>query len=334
MPDPIDIPDEAFLAKPLFSDFPGADIVTEVREWVKGNPPWAWRGHTHAEPTVDEAFEIRYVADFQLPKGTESPCPCCTPRHPKFGIGFIAWFPRSACIRLMGRDCFRTLNPEGHDFAVRELDERQRREATIAYLTQNIEKRHAAIAALEQSLPLARQVDSLQEQLGESLRPAIGIDLWQQLRDGGQLKVVEETARGPIFVPYATVEGYALIDPSRKRTEPSVNTAIRHLKNIDLASDVADASDTEREAAAKAFQRGMVVGREVLDVIADCRRFVSVLSFATLRNWGNQDNAPARLYARRDGHELYIGRSEDSVRRITLDACIDLSVPVLPQIAV
>ncbi|SPP93040.1 hypothetical protein [Bradyrhizobium vignae] len=232
----------------------------------------------------------------------------------------------------MGRDCFRTLKPEGHEFAVRELDERQRREATIAYLRQNIEKRHAAIKLLEQSLPLARQVDSLQQQQGDSLRPAIGIDLWQHVRDGGQLKVVEETARGPIFVPYATVEGYTLIDSARKRTEPSVNTVIRHLKGIDLASDVANASDDQREAAARAFQRGMMVGREVLDVVADCRRFVSVLSLATLRNWGNQDNAPARLCARREGHELYIGRREDSVRRITLDACIDLSVPVLPEI--
>jgi hypothetical protein len=220
LPDPIDIPAEAFLAKPLFPDFPGAEIVAEVREWLKGNPPWAWRGHTRAEPSADEALEIRYVADFPLPKGTESPCPCCTPRHPKFGIGFITWFPRSACIRLMGRDCFRTLNPEGHDFAVQELDERQRREATIAY----IGKRFAAIEALERSLPLGQQVDALQELFGESLRRAIGVDLWQYVRHGGQLKLEQETPRGPIFVPYAIVEGHALIDPARKRIEPSINT--------------------------------------------------------------------------------------------------------------
>ena len=168
MPDPIDVPPEAFAPKPIFPDFPSPEIVAEVLEWVKTQPPWAWRGHTHSKPDNDEAQEIRYVADFQLPKGIESPCPCCTPRHAKFGKGFIAWFSRSACIRLMGQDCFKTLNPEGHQFAVDELDERQQRTATIAYLTAKIEKRFEAVEAIERALPIAEHIDTLQDILGKN----------------------------------------------------------------------------------------------------------------------------------------------------------------------
>ena len=334
MSEPIEIPQQAFDPKPLFPEFPGKDIVTEIREWVSHSPPWAWRGHTHQAPTGAEAQVIRYVADFQLPKGIESPCPCCTPRHPKFGTGFVAWFPETSCIRLMGRDCFRSLNPEGHDLAVRELDERTRREGLISYLTANIEKRCAAVEVLEAALPLAAHIDALQESLGEGLRRTIGVDLWQQVRDGGMLKLTQETPQGPVFVPYGRVDGYSLVDPARKRIEPSVKTAIRHFESVDLPLGVVNTNDHQRELAARAFQRGLTVGRDALEAITDCRKLVSTLSLATLRNWGAQPNSPFSLFARRDGLDLFIGKTEDSVRRFTLDRCIDLQVGALPDVEV
>jgi hypothetical protein len=79
----------------------------------------------------------------------------------------------------MGQDCFKTLNPEGHQFAVDEFDERQKRAATIAYLTANIEKRFGAIEAIERALPIAEHIDALQVTFGEDLRRTIGVDLWQ-----------------------------------------------------------------------------------------------------------------------------------------------------------
>ena len=334
MPEPIDIPPEAFAAKPVFADFPGPDLVAEVREWVKHSPPWAWRGHTHAAPDADEAQAIRYVADFRLPKGVESPCPCCWPRHPKFGTGFIAWFPNSRCIRLMGRDCFRSLNPEGHDSAIQELDQRTRRAATISYLTANLDKRFEAIRALERAIPMAEQIDVLQDVLGQRLRRDIGVDLWQLLRDGGQLKVLEDTPRGPVFVPHASIEGYLLVDPARKQVLPRLRTALRHLESIDLPLGIINTNDSQRDVAAKAFSRGMTVGKDVVATILDCRKFVSIVSLATIRAWAERPNSSANIYVRRDGLELYIGKTQSSVRRITLDGCIDLPVPTLPDIAV
>jgi hypothetical protein len=329
LPGPIDVPPEAFAAKPIFPDFPSSAIVAEVREWVKTQPPWAWRGHTHAKPDEDEAQEIRYVADFQLPKGVESPCPCCTPRHTKFGKGFIAWFSRTGCVRLMGQDCFKTLNPEGHQFAVDEFDERQKRAATVAYLTANIEKRFDAIEAVERALPIAEHIDALQDILGEDLRRTIGVDLWQQVRDGGQLKVAD----GPVFSTYATVEGAALVDPGRKKIAPSLRTALRTLQSIDLPLGIVNSNDQQRELAAKSFSRGMKLAAEALATIGECKAFLSVLTLATLRNWGAQETATASLYVRRQGLDVSIGKSEGSVRRITLEDCIDWPVPRLPEIS-
>ena len=131
------------------------------------------------------------------------------------------------CIRLMGRYCFRRLNPEGYELAFRRFEERQGRASTIAYLTANLHKKADAKRSAELALGLAEHLDDLQDQLGERVRQKLGIDLWQAVRDGGQLKLVTETARGAFNTTYATVSGYRLIDPARKKLAPALRTAIK-----------------------------------------------------------------------------------------------------------
>jgi hypothetical protein len=117
-----------------------------------------------------------------------------TPETPKFNIGLVAWFPRTKFVRLMGQHCFRRLNPEGHKTAYENLQERQRRKATIDYLIDNLPRKGEAEAVIERAIPIAQHLDDLREILGPKLRAVTGIDLWQTLRDG--LKVVTTDTRG------------------------------------------------------------------------------------------------------------------------------------------
>jgi hypothetical protein len=78
------------------------------------------------------------IDDFVLPKEVKSPCRCCTPQHAKFGKVDIAYVPLTRNVRLMEQDCFRTLNPEGHDLAVNELDARIKQEDEIPYLLADV----------------------------------------------------------------------------------------------------------------------------------------------------------------------------------------------------
>ena len=330
MSDPIDVPPEAFTPKPIFPEFPSAKIVAEVREWVKAEPPWAWRGHTHARPDADEAQEIRYVADFQLPKGIESPCPCCTPRHPKFGKGFIAWFSRSSCIRLMGQDCFKTLNPEGHQFAVDEFAQRRERAAQIAFLIANLPNRGVISAAIETMLPMAKHLDELQDIFGEKLRRTWGIDLWQHVREG-RLRVANDSGT---FDDYGGIEGQSLVDPKRKDFAPSLATALRGLAGITISDDLIDADDDQLKKAARAFGRNVNLARETFSAMTDAKRFVSVLNTATIRNWALQPNAPVRLDIRRENDAVFVGPSADNRTRVPLHSRIDSALPDLPHVVV
>lgn len=325
----VDIPETAREPKPIFSELPDFSLVREVRDWIQTNPTYTWRGHTHTAPGKTEPVE--FVGMFELPKGTEAPCPCCTPNHTKFRLGLIGWFPQDRLVRLMGRHCFRRLNPQGYELAVSRLEERQGRSSDIAYLTANLHKKADANRAAEMLLDLAEHLDALQLQLGERVRQKLGIDLWQAVRDGGQLKLVTETARGAFNTIYATVSGYRLVDPARKPIAPTLQTAIKTLNSIGQL-DAVSATDAERTRAARLFGRGLALMRESFADVDELRRFVSVETTATIRNWSTEDNAPARIFMRRDGLSLFIGRSAEQYGEIKLRPVIDQPIPQLPSI--
>ncbi|MGL5168980.1 MAG: hypothetical protein ACRC9K_24125 [Afipia sp.] len=329
----VEIPDAAKRPKPLFPALPEFSIVREVREWVTGgNATYDWRGHTHTTPGEDEPVD--FIGFFELPKGTEAPCPCCTPNHTKFGKGVVGWFPVTHFIRLMGEDCFKRLNPQGYRDAKDRLEQRQGRRSTVNYLTANLHKKGEFIAALERVEPLAEHLDDLQMILGERLRKLTGVDLWQAVREGGNLKVVVETERGSFNSNYASVAGYRLVDPVRKKLAPMITTALRWFRAIELHANIADATDAERTAAARSFGKGIPLARDLMFDLEDLRKFVSIETTATIRNWSRQRNATAQIYMRREGRTVLIGKNETVAKPITLREVIDSTIPALPSIVI
>lgn len=180
-------------------------------------------------------------------------------------------------------------------------------------------------------MALAQHLDDLQEQLGEKVRNVLGVDLWQAVRDGGQLKLETETQQGAFNTVYATVSGYRLIDPARKKLVPALHAAIKAFDAIGYF-DVKVATDAERTNAARLFSRGLGIIRETFEDIMEFRQFLSVQTIATIRNWAQQENAPARLYIRREGLSILVGRSVEKAREIRLKPVVDVPVPLLPSI--
>jgi hypothetical protein len=230
----------------------------------------------------------------------------------------------------MGRDCFRTLNPEGHDFAVTELDQRIKREGEQEFLLANLGKIPATIASIRAAEPIAEYLDDLRDILGPRLLDLTGLNLWPLVRSGS-LNLIVETPEGATSTNYAMVSGTTLLDPARRRYAKALLTAKQALGAIDLPFDPVKASDADRSAAAKLMARGTRLASETFIAMAESRLFVSVLNTATLRNWAANENAPARLYIRRHNLELHVGVSEKEARIIQLNPVIDKTIPRLPD---
>jgi hypothetical protein len=183
-------------------------------------------------------------------------------------------------------------------------------------------------------MPLAEHLDDLQMILGERLRVKVGIDLWQHLRDGGNLKVMTETRQGGFNTSYAFVTGYRLVDPARKKLVPTLQTAIRTFEKIGQPASIISGSDREREAASRLFGHGLRLARDMFYELADLRELVSMSSTATIRNWSLQPGAAASIYMRRtDDLNLLIGKTEETAARIVLRPAIGMVIPSLPEIS-
>jgi hypothetical protein len=334
MAEPVDVPPEAFEPKPLFPTMEAAAaVVEEVRGWVKDQPTWTWRGHTHAKPDPDEAEEIRYVADFQLAAGVKCPCPCCTPRHEKFGQGFIAWFPKTGCIRLMGQHCFKRLNPDSHAAAEDEYKARMKHNGLVVFLTNNMGNRDAFRRAIEAAMPLALHLDELQDILGEKLHRTWKVRLWDHVQTGALgLPTFDADGRPDNgFRVYATITGSSLIDPARKSFAPRLRTAL-DLLDFKIPEDVNAASTEELGKCVAPFSRSERICRETFAAMDAARQFVSLMTTATIRECAKQPGAPVRLDIRRTGDELFVGKSEDSRSRVPLRPCINREPPQLPRL--
>jgi hypothetical protein len=341
----IEVPDVAYLPKPIFPTLPGNEIVKEVRDWLAAaNATYLWRGHTHSPPP--KGATIEYVGDFALKKGTLAPCPCCTPETEKFQLGYIAWFPGENAIRLMGRDCFRKLNPEGHQGAVDRLRARQQLEKDVIFLVRSMRLKPEIQSTLAAAIPVAKQVDQLQWALTTRLLQSTGINLWTHLRDGGMLTTVikqteavtrrdgtAQTNEVHRFQRLGNVAGYRLVDPARKALVPMLATAIQTIEAVKVPN-AERMEDRERRQSVRLFARGLRLGREALAEITEVRRFIDPSDLGMLRRWGADPNAPIGFYIRREGLELLVGKRETDVMSVHLDQAIDTVVRALPAMSV
>jgi hypothetical protein len=347
----VEIPETAKIGKPIFTEQPSPDLVKEIREWVKaGKPSWSWRGHTHTKPAPDSV--VVYVNDFQLPKGRLTPCPCCWPNHEKFRGGMIGWFPDEAVIRLIGPGCFASINKEGHEAALRELKARQKLTASIIFLRNNRDKIPAAIDRLDRAHSVAQHLDEVQSFFASAeRRTTIVPDLWQHIRNDGQLHVIdrelivdrrpsrdddddEEDRYRMVDRVASRIAGYRLIDPLRRPLAPRLDSARRRLADIDIPDLDQDLDPVRLGKLESGVQRAVRDGQEAIDELNDVVRFLSPVSLASIRTWGNDRLAPLRYYIGRDGNSLLMGQTAGRTRRIDLPSNVGGQVLNIPDLTI
>ncbi|MCW5726229.1 hypothetical protein [Parvibaculum sp.] len=350
--DPVNIPPSALETKRWFPERPGNDVVREIKEFISEcGKPYLWRGHTHTKPKPGAL--IVYIGEFDLPSRFKSkqywaPCPCCSPRYPKYReSGKIGWFPEEHVIRIIGPDCFRALNEQGHDEALEKFRAEERREKDIRYLVENLPIVPDLLAVTRAIIPVAESVDEFSKSLKQRLTDVLKIDLWRELREGKlRLRIrrdeVYRRADGTVNVrevediqDYAPVEGYRLLNPKAKRFAPQLRTLEAHLVSLlnHTNADQSERSDDERRAIAKLLGDCSRKLRTVVEDLSDARKFGMVIAASTIRRWSEQSGSPLRLYTERTGFDFYIGRHRDEKMRIALGSNFDDALPMIPRLA-
>lgn len=343
MTDEIDIPAFADEAKPWWNNRPSDAFIKEILSFIgRTNKPHLWSGQTYNRPSDDAVIE--YLTEFFLPSGKPmAPCPCCTPRHPKYRHGMIAYFPNEFVIRIMGHDCFKRINSEGHIEALRKYHSELQRKRDVAYLLDNLEKVPDLLAAVERATPIGHAVDKFRNDICTIFADVLRTDLWEHTRTG-ELRVTrrlpgDEDDRDVIIEEtYGRIAGQDLLKKRSKKLGIRLEHAAVALKQIDFGprhkERVTDMTDADRAETARLLRNGIKTADEVFAAIEDLRQFTSVVTLATLNGWARQDGCPIRMRVDLDRpkEKLYVGLTDYEFHPIQVPPAYFDTLPSLPKL--
>jgi hypothetical protein len=348
MTDEIDIPASAFDPKPWWDKRPTDERIQEIMGFIqRTNKPYLWPGQTYDKPHPDSIPD--YLAEFHLPSSKPlTPCPCCTPRHAKYRHGMIAYFPQERVIRIMGHDCFRSINSERHTEALKKYHGDLQRKKDIAYLLGNLGKVPELTTIITHAVPIGHALDNLRNRACQVFKEVLRIDLYDQIRTG-ELKY--NTSRMQFFPisqgeeeekeihsieTYGRISGQDMLNTRFMRLGNRLDQALIVLDRLDFGPDfqkiTAEMTDRDRRDTARMLGRCFDTANKVFTAIEELRQFTSTTTIATLNGWARQEGAPVRMHVAFDGKNLYVGKEQDNYRRIEIEPGYALTLKTLPKL--
>ena len=315
MPTYIEISEANLRNIAIFPDEPDDTLIDEIKGHVRLTAsPHTWRGHSHTKPPQG-AFPV-YVDEFDVPAPDTvprvAPCPCCNPNHPQYkNKGKIAWFPNEWVIRLIGPQCFKTINGAGHELALIDLRKRQKRRDELATIAHHRHALHPSIDALSEAIAIAEALDDFQREINRVLDSELHLNLWREVK-GGDLNTTE-TRRVPFRkadgtmgerseefrVPFGRIAGYSMIDRSGQMSAGKLGPLraglIKIAERLDEAGTAESLTDAERESIAASLVKGRTAAAEVLAGMQDRQLFLTSRAIEELGRWGQHPNAPVRF---------------------------------------
>jgi hypothetical protein len=349
MSEEVDIPTVAFEPKPWWENRPSDERVEEILGFIgRTGKPFLWPGQTYNRPPDDAV--IVYLAEFQIPKSKLLvPCPCCTPRHPKYHHGMIAYFPNERVIRIMGHDCFKAFNSEGHIEALRKYHGERQRKLDIAFLLDNLGNVSDFLIAVKRAAPIGHAVDELRNRACDVFAGVLRTDLWDHVRTG-ELRITrtrtqivqipgqgEEEREVQLTETYGTIVGQDFLKKRSPRLGRRLDNAVLALQQINFGAEHEDRvramTDDEPHQAARLLQQALKTAGDAFKAIEELRQFTSRTTIATLNGWGRLPQCPVHMHIAYDGGALYIGKVDHTLRRIEVPPAYLHVLPPLPKLS-
>jgi hypothetical protein len=351
----LDIPDEFFDPKPFYRTRDNAQaVLREIKDHIKKTgQPHAWRHHTHSKPVAGS--RIVYIGEFDLPPShhaadRHAPCPCCCPKSPKFyKNGKIAWFPDEHVIRMIGPDCFQTLNPEGHWEAVEVFNREEAERRTIAYLVANLHLNAPAREVIDRAVPILEAIDHVHTVLQKRITEVLRLDIWRHVSRGSLSVNVEgrrmkrsrdgsqEVESFQDVQQLSDFPGFEMFNPRNSRLASRISGFTRRLSLIDFGDEVQErvrAMTTEEQAkAARILSKGISSAAGIFEEANTIRGGFSGMSIATLKGWTRHKGCPIRLFIAGDESSFYIGTDEQHELRIEIPPMFWRGFGELPTIS-
>lgn len=154
----------------LFPYYPSQLVIDDFfRHLSQTGTPDTWQYHDPSPPPKDEEYEE--ITSFQIPKKLRAnsgmaSCPICSPSHPKYYEGVLAWFPSEGVLRAIGHECARShFGGAIHNAAIARREHRENTKSAQEWLLDNLHLVAQLRSEAERILPTAIDADSARSQL-------------------------------------------------------------------------------------------------------------------------------------------------------------------------
>ena len=300
----INVPEASRTSKPIFPARPPLETIIAIKHRIRETrEPWTDPHHTHTKPPKDS--RPVYLGEFDLPRGYLTPCPCCSPNNFKFGAGKIAWFPDEHVLRLIGPQCFRSLNAELHEAALAEWDKEKKETQARDYL---LERRNLVVKWLEatdEMVAMSREADRFFPALKDLFERRVGVPLYSAIREGFLHVWVDEPEfrvndKGETYTKmvkklaiHGAAGGVEALKPNRKQLHVLISQARTAVAQAGAFSEdyVKNASFEEKNRIAKMMRTALQTIKQCRAVLETDCWFLRVENLQNIRGWARRSNA-------------------------------------------
>jgi hypothetical protein len=259
----------------------------------------------------------------------------------------IAWFPDEHVIRMIGPECFKTLNPEGHWDAVETFDREEAEKRTISYLLKNLHLAGDAIKVIERTYPTLQAIDEVRATLQNRIKEVMRIDLWRHTsrgvlevhvpgrrvrrnRDGS-----EEVVEFLDIQKWGEFQEYKMFSPRVSRLASrmtSVATRLGFIDFEDIGARVREMNLEDKAKAARMLSKNLEAASGIIEEAENLRRGFRPDRVAILKGWFRHQGAPIHLAVDCDDTNFYIGMDEAQKLRIEIPRDFWNVIQPLPKI--
>lgn len=345
----------------VFEHFPGKDIKDDFLEHLRlTGKPQDWKFHLSTSPPRGARPRIltEFVVSERLRKHVlMAPCPICSPRHPKYWEGMLAWFEEEHAIRAIGREC-------GHHFLgdFSEAVARYRRDAAadqnFEFMIRNCYKISWAEARIDELHARARLADRTKDLIRTVIPKKAISEINRHMGGTGQLHwfdVVKApvmdafgnyrydkdgeviTQEVPVVKERFEFGGLPALKSLDDRTEARLITAKKLLEGLraddeDAVLAVATEFQDSLEEVVFRIRRAWDMLGDAHAQLRDLREFLRPSNIETLGTWGRDHRAIRRVRAKYiSAGVLLLGEIDRRARNIPIHGC--LMEPLPPIIA-
>jgi hypothetical protein len=261
----------------------------------------------------------------------------------------IAHFPSEHFIRIIGHDCFKSINSEGHVQALKKYHGDIQEKQDTAYLSSHLGKVPELISAVEHAEPVGHALDEFRNKACTVFKEVLHLDLWDHIRTGElritstKTQIVQIPGQGvderqvQVTETYGWITGQDFLKARSPKLGLKLHDVLIGLRAIDYGSDfkdvVAQMSNQHRREAARILGKAVGAANAVFASILDLRQFTSPINLATLNGWASKEQCVVHMYLTFDGINLGIGKNEYNWRRIEAPPAYSLVLRKLPSIA-